>query len=254
VEPLLEVERPQDHTKWLVMEAHYGWEQPTSPEEERFEIPRRSIWYMLRSYIVKRDDMENVFEWAAKQSLWGRWMPESRDLYRIFLGEFHWAPGYLYHNKPYYGQPGWTRGHHNDMPAEILPTTNLYTHEGNGYDCSVEETIHIYLPGGWLADVMQLQWTGTAGCYFNQHGQLIAFDPSVDQVGPGALLINKDRLLEFLHQAGYDMFWTVLGEKDVVGGRNYPGEWKGRLIINGVFRFQDGQIRGTTRTTFEPPR
>ena len=254
VEPLLEVERPEDDTKWLVMEAHYDWEQPTSPEEERFEVPRRSIWYMLSSYIVKRADMENVFEWVAKQNLWGRWMPESRDLYRIFLGEFHWAPAYLYHNKPYYGQPGWTRGDHKVMPAEVLPTTDTYTHEGNSYDCSVDETIHIYLPCGWLAHAMQLQWTGAEGRYFDQRGQLIALDPSVDQVGPGALLINKDRLLEFLHQAGYEMFWTVLGEKDVVGGRDHPSDWKGRLIINGAFRFQDGHIRGATGTTFEAPK
>ena len=254
VEPLLEVESPEDHTKWLVMEAYYDWEQPTSPEEERFEVPRRSIWYMLKSYILKKDDTEVLFEWAAKQNLWGRWMPESHDLYRVFLGEFHWAPAYLYHNKPYYGQVGWTRGDHKDMPAEVLPTTNLYTHEGNGYDCSVDETMHIYLPCKWLVDLMQLHWNGAEGRYFNQEGQLLAMDPSVDDVGPGALLINKYRLLECLHQAGYDMFWTVLGEKDVVGGRDYPDEWKGRLIINGAFRFQDGKICGTTHTTFEAPK
>jgi hypothetical protein len=254
VEPLLEVERPEDHSKWLVMEAFYDWEQPTSPEEERFEVPRRRIWYMLRSYVVKRADMENAFEWSAKQNFWGRWMPESHDLYRIFLGEFHWAPAYLYHNRPYHGQPGWTRGDHNDLPVEVLPTANLYTHEGNVYDCSVDETLHIYLPCKWLADLMQLHWTGAEGRYFNQQGQLIAMDPSVYQVGPGALLINKDRLLECLHQAGYDMLWTVLGEKDVVGGRDYRREWKGRLIINGAFRFQDGQIRGTIGTTFEAPK
>jgi hypothetical protein len=102
--------------------------------------------------------------------------------------------------------------------------------------------------------MMQLHWTGAESRHFNQQGQLIAMDPSVDHVGPGALLINKDRLLELLHQAGYDMFWTLLGEKDVVGGRDYPNKWKGRLIINGAFRFQNGKIRGTTGTTFEAPK
>jgi hypothetical protein len=236
------------------MEACYDWERPTSAEEERFEVPRRSLWYMLRSYVLKRADVEKVFEWACRQNLWGRWMPESDEIYRVFLGEFHWAPAYLFHNKRYHGPPGWTRGDRGDMPAKILPTTNLYMREGNGYDCSVDDTIHIYLPCGWLADAMRLQWTGAEGRYFNEHGELVAFDPSVDQVGPGALLMNKDRLLEFLYNAGYDMFWTVLGEKDVIGGRDYPGEWKGRLIINGAFRFEDGQIRGTTTTTFEAPR
>lgn len=254
VEPLLEAQREEDHSNWLVMQSHYDWEQPISAEEERFEIPRRRIWYMLRSYIVKRTDLENVFRWAEKQNFMGRWMPESKEIYRVFLGEFHWAPAYVYHNTPYYGQPGWTRGHRNETPGEILPTSNLYMGEGNSLDCSIKDTIHIYVPCGWLADMMQLRWVGAEGRYINKAGDLIAFDPSVNEAGPGALLMNKDRLLEFLHQSGYDMIWTVLGEKDVVGGRDYPREWKGRLIINGEYRFQDGQIRGTTGTTFEAPK
>jgi hypothetical protein len=250
--PLLEVERPVDRSRWLVMEAAYDWEPPTSPEEERFEVPRRSIWYMLKSYIAKRGDVEAVLEWAAKQNFMGRWMPESHELYRVFLGEFHWAPAYLYHNRC--AQPGWTRGDRDVIPVEVAPTTNLYMREGNSYDCSVDETIHIYLPCGWIAEAMRLRWCGVDGRYFNQHGDLIAFDPSVEEVGPGALLMNKDRLLEFLQRAGYDILWTLLGEKDIVGGWDYPGGWKGRLIINGAFVLQNGSIRGNVSTLFESPK
>ena len=77
---------------------------------------------------------------------------------------------------------------------------------------------------------MRLRWAGTEGRYFNQAGELIALVPSVTEEGHGALLINKDRLLEFFDQAGYTIIWTALGEKDVVGGRDYPDNWKGRLI------------------------
>ena len=46
----------------------------------------------------------------------------------------------------------------------------------------------------------------------------------MDEVGPSVLLMNKDRLLRFLNKNGYDQFWAVLGEKDVIGGGGYPGD------------------------------
>jgi hypothetical protein len=180
-------------------------------------------------------------------------MPESHELYRVFLGEFHWAPAYAYHNKSYHGQTGWTRGDKNSIPAEVLPTSSLYLKEGTDYDCSIEDSIHIHLPCGWLADGMKLRWRGTEGRYFNKQGELIAFDPSVGQAGPAALLMNKDRLLEFLDAAGYALFWTLLGEKQMIGGRDFPREWKGRLTISGAYRLHDGVIKGTTTSTYEAP-
>ena len=50
------------------MEAFYKYEQPTPLEEERFELPRRDIWYMIKSYIVKKSDIDKLYEWAKKQS------------------------------------------------------------------------------------------------------------------------------------------------------------------------------------------
>ncbi|HXH48490.1 MAG TPA: AVAST type 2 anti-phage system protein Avs2 [Terriglobia bacterium] len=252
--PLLEVERPEDHSRWLVMEAYYNWEQPTPPEEERFEVPRRSIWYMLRTYIVKRTDTRKVFNWASRRDFWGRWMPESKELYRVFLGEFHWAPAYKYFNTPYHGQSWRARGEGCVIPAEILPTASFYVEGGSGYDCSIDEGIYIHVPCRWLAEGMKMCWKGVDGSYFGENGDLLAFDPSVNEVGPGALLINKDRLLAFLRDEGYDMFWTVLGEKDLIGGRDYPGSWKGRLIVNGAFRIKHNSVKGALRTRFDGPR
>ena len=126
------------------MQAFYDWEQPTSPEEERFDVPRRRIWYMLRSYVVKRADMENAFEWSGRQNFWGRWMPESHYLDRIFLG---FSLG-----SRVFTTIGPITGSRRDLRLQRLASRcpfhrNRYTHEGNGYDCSVDDVFISTCPG-----------------------------------------------------------------------------------------------------------
>jgi len=248
VDPLIEVTNPGDGSKWLVLEASYRWEQPTSPREERYEIPRREIGYMLKSYIAKKSDMEELFDWAKEQNFKGSWMPESHGLYDVFLGEFSWAPAFEYHSVPYYHYDGWTRGDENRIPQEVLVSTDQYIRGDRGYDCSIDKAINIYLPAKWLADHMGLRWNGVEGYFFDDSGDLIAFDPSVRTPGPGALLINRDALLKFLNENGYDILWTVVGEKNIIGGRR--DDWKGRLELSGAYRIHENRIDGAINTRF----
>lgn len=250
IEPLIEVAKPGDGSKWLVMETFYNWEQPVPPGEERYEVPRRQIWYMIKSYIVRKSDMEELFDWAKKQNFEGRWMPESDELYNVFLGEFFWAPAFEYHNIPYYYHSGWTRGHDKPIPKELLVSTDQYMQEGNVFDCSIDETVHIFLPTKWIADNMMLEWDGAEGQYFDEKNNLIAFDPSVRTSGPGALVINRDAFLKFLNDSGHDILWTILGEKNIIGGDMAHKEWKGRLGLSGAYRIRDNRIEGVVKTAF----
>jgi len=250
IEPLIEVTNPVDGSRWLVLEAFYKWEQPTPPGEDRFEIPRREIWYMLKSYIMKKSDMDELFDWAKKQNFMGRWMPESHETTRVFLGEFFWAPAFEYHNIPYYHHDGWTRGYDNRIPKEVLVTADQYMQEYSGYDCSIDETIRIYLLAKWLSDGMGLCWNGVEGHFYDKQDNLIAFDPSARTPGPGALLINRDAFLKFLNDNGYDIVWTILGEKNIIGGRMSPDDWKGRLELTGTYRIHQHNIEGVVNPKF----
>ena len=239
----------------LTLEASYLLEEPTAPEEERFEKPTRQIWFHLRSYLVKKDDSESLFNWLKEQNLWGRRMPESRDLYKVFLGEFYWSPAFKYHANSYYGDPGWTRGWNQKLPAEVLVSTDKYFGEASTRDCSVRDTIHISLPVKSLVDGMHLQWNGREGCMYDATGRLIAFDPSVWENGARAVLICRDAIQNFLEENNYALLWTILGEKSLIGGRTMnPEEWKGRLKIDGAFRLRRGKVEGALKATFEGPK
>ena len=250
VEPLLEVVDPADGSKWFVMETFYQWEQPTPLGEERWKTPRRQLWYMVKSYIVKKSDIALLFAWAKQQHFMGRWMPESHEVYRLFLGEFFWSPAFAYHNVPYYSHGGWTQGSGKTIPRELLVSTDQYMQESTVYDCSIDETVNIYLPVQWIVDQLGLQWRGVEGHFFYNQGSLIAFDPSVRKAGPGALLINRDVLLNFLHEHGYDVLWTFLGEKNIVSMGMSHDDWEGRLELSGAYRVDQNQIMGGLTTRF----
>lgn len=249
VEQLIEVVNPADGSQWINLAGFYRWQQPVPPGEDHHETLRRDIWYMLTSYIVKKADQDELFAWATQQDFTGRWMPEANELYRVFLGEFFWSPAFAYHNIPYYSHPGWTRGWDERIPKEVFISTDRYSYESSNFDCSVEDNINISLPCQLIVDGMGLQWNGVEGHFFDRNGILMAFDPSVKTKGPGAVLIHREKFLNFLDEHGYALLWVVLGERDVIGG-NFHHEWQGRLELSGTYTSKDGQIRGEAQTRF----
>ena len=234
---------PKTDREWFVLECTYDWEEPTPPEKDRFNLRRRHIWYMLKSYLVKSDDEESFCNWAKNQHFMGRWMPESHPQTNIFLGEFFWAPAFEYSNTPYHGHQGWTRTAQRSLPCEVLVTADEYLQE-RGYDCSIEDAISVCLPTKWIVDKMNLSWRGEDGSYFDSAGDLVAQDPSIKAVGPGAILTDKNLMLEFLNSEGYGLVWTLLGEKSIRGSWKKGDSCPGRMELSGYMRMKDGQLSG----------
>ncbi|MCP4398509.1 MAG: ATP-binding protein [bacterium] len=242
---LIEVTNPEDSSRWLALEAYYTWKQSPPSEEEKYTIPRREIWYMLRSYIVKKSDMNPLFEWATRQNFFGRWMPEWNEItHHVFLGEFFSMPAFQ--NIPYYPLQGWT---HETKSGEPLPTNVVVTADQYmpefSRDSSVSsgDIVKIYTPSKWLAENMGLHWDGVEGRFFDAQGKLIAYDPSVREPGVGVLLMNRKSFLEFLDDERYDVLWTILGEKLIHNKRSSP-----RLMeFSGAYRLLNGKLQGCTK-------
>lgn len=250
IESLIEVAGPESESQWLTLQSYYKLQQSTPPEEERSGVPRREIWYMLKSYLVERAHIEEVVRWAKGQDFTGRWMPESLDLHDVFLGELFWSPAYRHRHSAHYGYEGWTRGRGAAVPQHILSTAEEYAWEP-GFDSSIEDlTMRVYLPCDWLAKRMDLRWSGAEGRYRDPEGVVVSLDPSTQAPGPGALLIRRRNFLDFLDDSGYAVLWTLLGEKNILGGRTSRGDWKGRLQISGAYTVVGGRIDGENTTQF----
>jgi hypothetical protein len=250
---LIEVKHPDDGSHWFTLDGSYHWEQPTPLGEERYELKRRDLWYMLKCYLVKRADSAKLLGWAKRQNWMGRWMPQSHESHDIFLGEFFWSPAFKDQDSPYYGREGWTRDHDKKIPFPILISNDGYCWSGGSYDCSIDETICMALPCRFLVDSMHLSWGGVEGHWRDEAGQLVAFDPSVRSQGPSVLLFRKDVLLEFLERQGLNLFWTLLGEKRTIGGRMSQQDYHGHLEINGAYILKENTPYGKMRPRFVEP-
>ncbi|MBL8164702.1 MAG: ATP-binding protein [Anaerolineae bacterium] len=252
IQNLIQVTQSTTNTVWLNLDAYYTWQESAPPFEDEYERETCSLWYMLRSYVVAKDHIDELYEWAKEQDFMGRWMPEAQSLYHAFLGEFYWSPAYKYHRSPVTQHYDWTTGEEStEVPFPVGVTVDYYVSERE-YDCSITDTIRIVTPSQWLATSMKLKWNSREGEYVNQDGTLAAIDPSVDVFGPSSLLFNKHLLLQFLDENGYDLIWTLLGEKQIFGGEDY-GQANGYTKINGVFRLSNGEVVGNPLGAFVGP-
>lgn len=237
---------------WLLLEGFIEWQEETPPEEKKYDLPTRTLWYMLKSYLVKKKNSDEVFEWAKDKDFMGRWMPESHEFYDIFLGEFPWAPSFIDHYVPYYHHDEWTENARDKkIPHKILVTDDEYLSSGSSTDSSTDHSIGIKLPAKWVVDKMNLVQDNVDGRFFDEEGNLVAFDPHIFNPNIGrSLLIQKERFNKFLKQKGYSVFWTFLSEKNLMGGRDY-GRSSGRLELTGAYLLNEkNKIEGVMRSKF----
>lgn len=66
---------------------------------------------------------------------------------------------------------------------------------------------------------------------------MICFDPSVNHKTLSCLLVRKEEFAAFLEENNLDVFWTELGEKQVLGGSMESNRRYNRLEISGTFSF-----------------
>jgi len=88
---------------------------------------------------------------------------------------------------------------------------------------------------------MELRWSGEYFKFRNSNNEVVAFNP-LDELSPANFLISKDKLVNFLTENNLDIIWTVLGERQLIGGNH--NERHGRLELSGVYRLKNGVIDG----------
>lgn len=240
---------PYDGSPWLTLQGYYHWEEPTPPDREWSELAHREIWYHLRSYIVRKQDFEEVFSWAKRQNFMGRWMPQSSDTYNLFLGEYYWSSAFRDEWEWALGSKAWTDGDVGEqLPKSVIVTAQESMREASGYDCSLEEGVRTHVPCPWLAERLELHWTGREGIFKGANEEIIAQDPSVFARGAPALLIRPAALRKVLDAADCDIFWTVLGEKQILGGSMSP--YPAQNELSGALAIRNRRLEGRIISRF----
>ncbi len=245
IESLIEVTNPSDGSSWLTLNGFYQWKQPipASVDEISDSYWRKSFWIGLRSHIVKKQDSEAAFRWLKKRENRRKLERDIPSSHGMLLGEHCWSPAYEHFCTPFYNRLGWSQGYYDHCPKPMLVTTEKYFWE-RGFDCSIDDSITIMLPTKWIVDGMKLQQRGTEGSFYDTDGNLVAFDPSVQNTGTGALLIHKHRFLKFLDENDCEIIWIASGEKMNWHGSAAHDSYLGRLWVDGTYRVRQNQVSG----------
>jgi len=228
---------------WLQLETYPEWSESKPLGEERYDVSHKVLWYQLKSYFVKEEDFKNVKKWGFKQNFWGRWMPEPTERYEVFYREYYWSPAYIYfRNNEYYSDLEWVNLEKKDgkiLTKAIVSTENYMWEEQ--YDASKEDTIHIIKPAKKLFESLDMSYSENEGIFLCNN-EIICFDPSVNTPSFSCFLIKKEKLIEFLSNNKLRIFWTFIGEKQVIGGNKDNSKF---LELSGFYYLDHENIKGS---------
>lgn len=233
---LIEVTDPKGE-QWLNLKGHYDWLEEAPLGEEKYECPRRNMWFEVTGYIMKANQADSMIKWLKKRDFSGQRMPKRGDTDQVFLGEFPWAPAF----RQWETNDAWT-DEYGDLPYPVIITSVNYYWE-RGYDCSFDDaSIIATLPSAWLFRNMRLSWSHSGVSFVDSEGDTVVFDPSLGTEGPRTLLVSKQKVSSFLSDNGLTLIWTVLGEKGFRGG-DYSSR-SGRTRIQGFFHWHRDEVSG----------
>jgi hypothetical protein len=230
---------------WLYLEIHPEWMEAPKLGEDKWSYSRKRLWLQVRSLLIHKNDLSRVKK-AHNDIFFRGTFPETRSRYEIFSREYYWSEAFRFFNKPYYRGEGWIElyedRHRGNKVADVMRTAEHFNWEDE-FDESKEETITFYKPSAFLFEQLHMSFSTNEGEFVDQQGQLICFDPSVNNGAVSGLLVRKDALTEFLDKNDLSLIWNVVGEKQILGnsrGTEYPG----RLNSSGFYELKKGKVVG----------
>jgi len=235
--------------EWLVLEIHSSWSEPADIGKDKWENPHKDLWYQIRSYITYETDYKEIVSCLKQKDFMGRWMPESESRYDLFSREYYWSPACEKYRNDGYNEYSWSEIRDNDKGnliglAAVTAVDYLWDKQ---FDASKDSTISFFKPSEILFNLLDLQYTKIEGYLSERNGRILCFDPSASQPTHTCLLVRKHDLMIKLEEKKLNIFWTILGEKQVVGGGYHRDDYIGRLSISGIVHFDKGKLKHTPK-------
>jgi hypothetical protein len=246
---LIEV-KDNNGDEWLVLESYPSWKEPKIIGNDDWGHPRKEVWSQIRSYIVKVEEFESFRDWGLSQHFMGRWIPEVSDRYQLFNREFYWSEAFQFFKSDYYGGSDWTSVSDRESRvkiADVSITSVNYLWEKE-FDKSKVGTLSFLKPSNLIFEKMGLTSGEIEGSFKDQNGTIVCFAAEAIHASKAHLLVKKEPFLTMLRENGFEIVWTLLGEKGVIGGSLTSNNHFSRQEFSGVFYFDEHQLKGSHKT------
>ncbi|MFC5683161.1 hypothetical protein ACYE2N_04430 [Flavobacterium sp. MAHUQ-51] len=242
---ILEVTDPEGN-KWLWLDIDSNWSEPETLGEDKYDSVRKKLAYWVSSYFVRKNDLTKI-EKNLKGDFFRSDLPEIRTMTHVFSREYYWSEAFAFHNKPYYNGDEWIEVYNRKSDKLIgdFHRTSEYFLWEEEYDCSKTDSIYYHKPVQKIKEGLKLEFSQNEGELVDSNGELICFDPSVNNKSLMGLLVRKDKLIEWLKKEDLVLLWNVRGEKQILGDWHWKkGEYLGQLYLSGLYKLENQEIKG----------
>lgn len=221
--------------RWLVLDTSVGRNQWVMVNGER--LIHRMTWHKVKSMLVARGDVEGLGRRLASSAGNRDHFPEVDMPSDGYLGEYPWHPVFAEVDG------GWEIDRLGNIP--IQATVANWLIERSGHDFSVEESFNLTIPAPALVRGLELRLAeGRSLAYARADGEILFKDPSVDEPGLSAALVDRNVMRAFLDETEQELVWVFSGEKSAHGGRHHGNGWGGELSYWGIYQFDGDTIQG----------
>ena len=222
--------------RWLVLDTSVGRNQWVMVDGER--VIHRMTWHKVKSVLVARGAVGRLERLLARSERDRDHPPEIEMPRGGYLGEYPWHPAFVEVD----GR--WSLGKRDRIPVQAT-VADWYV-ERSGHNHSVEDSFNLTIPAPALVRGLGLRPAeGRSLAYATADGRVAFKDPSADEPGFSAAVVDREAMRAFLDAEGFEIIWTFTGEKSAHGGRRHDGAWGGMLEYWGLYRFNEGTIGGS---------
>ena len=221
----------------LILEGHLNWIKSPGFAQEKY--PKKEIWFQIRSYIVKQNDLKKILSILKHKNFDGRWMPESYENYEIFNKEFYQSIVF-----DYFYEKGWNEKRElnlNNKNYDIDVTTLNYSGSEKS-DLINKDYMKI---NKTIFEQLNLKYGRENSFIYNKSNKLIGFDTNeFENIPYNAFVFDKKTLIEYLKEKNLNIFFTILGEKMIL---THTGIDSKMQTFSGVYYFKGNTIQGEVK-------
>lgn len=230
--------KDKDGNNWVVLHAHYNWDEETPAGNDWWSQRYRRLWSHIYSWLVHPSEQPKLTRNLKRHSLMGRWMPEGLEhADAAYLSELPWAESANLVSET----SDWIRWpqYPIQLKHDVHPTWTEYLWEGNVLDCSINDSVHAWFPSPILCDQGKLRWRPGTREWLTPDGTTVAQHCEMEL--HMALLVRESWLKKTIQLTGHSIVFGWLGEKKLLEAgisTGLVGDW---TEINGIASLVDNQ-------------
>ncbi|NVD45328.1 ATP-binding protein [Qipengyuania atrilutea] len=231
--------------RWLVLDANVGRNQWVVIDGER--VIHRMTWHKVKSLLVSTADADRLERLLVRDAGDRDHPPETDVSSGMYLGEYRWHPSAAS------SRGDWKIGKRS--PIGVMTTIGDWYIERSGHDYSIQNSFNLTVPSPALMDGLGLRLAeGRSLLYADAGGTILFKDPSAEEPGFSAAVVDRAAMLACLEREDLELVWSFSGEKSAHGGKRHSNGWGGMLEYWGIYRLRGDQICGKLRFEEKSPR